>query len=196
MKRKPTQTAVRAATALSLAWLLAVTAAPAIAQKAAQKPLTDAEMVELTALQAQPNGRWKDGLTFDGMEPQPWLKNTVNWYPNSETVQPNEMRVTFMGSSPLPRPGQMGTALYVGLGNGDRFVFDMGPAAITNYLAAGIPLNQINNIFITHLHYDTSLGALPLRLRGLGRALERTAAHHRPIRAHQGDGHRQHGRVK
>ena len=102
----------------------------------------------------QPLGRWKEGLTFDGVEPMPWLKSAANWSPRTEEVQPDEIRVTFMGSSPLPRPGQMGTSVYVELGNGKSFIFDMGPGAIANYLAAGISLNLINDIFITHLHWD------------------------------------------
>ncbi len=48
----------------------------------------------------------------------------------------------------------MGTSVYVELGNGKNFIFDMGPGSIANYLAAGIPLNQINDIFITHSHWD------------------------------------------
>lgn len=102
----------------------------------------------------QPLGRWKEGLTFDGVEPMPWLKSSANWFPKSEDVQPDEIRVTFMGSSPLPRPGQMGTSVYVELGNGKSFVFDMGPGSIANYLAAGVSLNRINDIFLTHLHWD------------------------------------------
>ena len=99
-------------------------------------------------------GRWKEGLTFDGVAPMPWLKSAANWFPKTEEVQPDEIRVTFMGSSPLPRPGQMGTSVYVELGNGDNFIFDMGPGSIANYLAAGVPLNRLNNIFLTHLHWD------------------------------------------
>ena len=70
-------------------------------------------------------GRWKEGLTFEGIEPMPWLKSAANWMPGSEDIQPNEIRVTFMGSSPIPRPGQMGTSVYVQLGNDDNFIFDM-----------------------------------------------------------------------
>ena len=102
----------------------------------------------------QPLGRWKEGLTFEGVEPMPWLKSAANWFPKTEVVQPDEIRVTFMGTSPLPRPGQMGTSIYVELGNGKSFIFDMGPGSIANYLASGISLNRINDIFITHLHWD------------------------------------------
>jgi ribonuclease Z len=115
---------------------------------------TDPKVFKNIATAGVPMGRWKEGLMFDGIEPMPWLKSAANWFPGTEEVQTEEIRVTFMGSSPLPRPGQMGTSVYVELGNGDNFIFDMGPGSIANYLAAGIPLNQINDIFITHLHWD------------------------------------------
>jgi len=102
----------------------------------------------------QPLGRWSEGANFDGIAPMPWLKDPVNWYPKKEDVQPDEIRVIFMGTSPLIRPGQMGTSIYVQLGNGKNFLFDFGPGSIANYLAAGIPFNQINDIYLTHLHWD------------------------------------------
>lgn len=114
----------------------------------------DPAVFKKVATSGVPMGRWKEGLMFDGIEPMPWLKSAANWFPGTEKVQPEEIRVTFMGSSPIPRPGQMGTSVYVELGNGKNFIFDMGPGSIANYLAAGIPLNQINDIFITHLHWD------------------------------------------
>jgi ribonuclease Z len=123
-------------------------------QMEAQGYETDPEVFKKIATSGLPMGRWKEGLTFEGIEPMPWLKSAANWFPGVEEVQPEEIRVTFMGSSPIPRPGQMGTSVYVELGNGKNFIFDMGPGSIANYLAAGIPLNQINDIFITHLHWD------------------------------------------
>lgn len=115
---------------------------------------TDKDKLARIATGGQPLGRWTEGLMFDGIAPMPWLKSAVNWYPKTETVQPDEMRVTFMGTSPLPRPGQMGTSIYVELGNGTNFIFDFGPGAVANYLASGVPLQKINNIFLTHLHWD------------------------------------------
>ncbi len=50
-----------------------------------------------------PMGRWKEGLMFDGIHPQPWLKSAANWFPKTEDVQPDEMRITFMGSAPMLR---------------------------------------------------------------------------------------------
>ena len=113
---------------------------------------TSPEAFKALATGGQPMGRWKEGLLFEGIEPMPWLQSAANWIPGSETVQPEEIRVTFMGSSPVPRPGQMGTSIYVELGSGDNFIFDIGPGSVANYLASGIPFNQLNDIFITHLH--------------------------------------------
>ena len=107
-----------------------------------------------------PGGRWKEGLLFEGISPQPWLKSAANWFPGTELVQPEEMRITFMGSSPMIRPGQMNTSIYVELGNGDNFVFDLGEGSISNYIAAGVALNELKRVFITHLHVD-HFGSLP-----------------------------------
>ena len=115
---------------------------------------SDPAKLKAVATGGTPMGRWKEGLTFDGVAPMPWLKSAANWFPKTEDVQPDEIRVTFMGSSPMPRPGQMGTSVYVELGNGNNFIFDMGPGSIANYLAAGVSLNRLNNIFLTHLHWD------------------------------------------
>ena len=54
-----------------------------------------------------PGGRWKEGLLFEGVRPMPWLKSAANWFPGTEEVQPDEMRVTFMGTAPNIRPGQI-----------------------------------------------------------------------------------------
>lgn len=107
-----------------------------------------------------PGGRWKEGLMFEGVRPMPWLASAANWFPGTEEVQPNEMRVTFMGTSPMIRPGQMNTSIYVELGNGDNFVFDLGEGSIANYIAARVAINQLKHVFITHLHVD-HYGSLP-----------------------------------
>ena len=67
-----------------------------------------------------PAGRWKEGLLFEGIRPQPWLKSAANWFPRTEDVQPNEMRIIFMGTAPFIRPGQMNTSIFVQLGNGEN----------------------------------------------------------------------------
>lgn len=107
-----------------------------------------------------PGDLWKEGLLFEGMRPSPWMASAANWFPRTEDVQPNEMRIIFMGTAPFIRPGQMNTSLFVQLGNGDNCVFDIGEGSPANYIAAGFALNQLRDIFITHLHVD-HFNALP-----------------------------------
>ena len=39
-------------------------------------------------------------------------------------------------------------------------MFDLGEGSVANYISAGLALNQLDKIFITHLHLD-HFGALP-----------------------------------
>jgi ribonuclease BN (tRNA processing enzyme) len=140
--------------------LLLLMAMPAFSQAPPVQEPSSAEDIQNALIGGVPMGRWKEGLLFDGIEPQPWLKSAANWFPNTEEINPNEMRVIFMGTSPSIRPGQMNTSILVQLGNGENFVFDLGEGSISNYVAAGIALNQIDKVFITHLHVD-HFGSLP-----------------------------------
>jgi len=135
-------------------------ATPVPQEQQAYEFTDDPEILRQVATGGMPLGRWKEGLMFEGIEPMPWLKSAANWYPGTEELQPDEMRIIFMGTSPTIRPGQMNTSIYVELGNGNTFVFEIGEGSVANYLASGIPLNQINDIFLSHLHID-HFGSLP-----------------------------------
>jgi len=107
-----------------------------------------------------PMGRWTEGLMFEGINPTPGIKSAANWFPRSEDVRPDEMRIIFMGTAPFIRPGQMNTSIMVQLGNGENFIFDLGEGSIANYISAGFALNELDKVFITHLHVD-HFGSLP-----------------------------------
>ena len=124
-----------------------------------QKP-SSVEDIKAALFGGVPGDRWKEGLLFEGIRPSPWMKSAANWFPRSEDVQPNEMRIIFMGSAPFMRPGQMNTAILVELGNGDIFMFDIGEGSPANIIASGYALNEISDVFITHLHVD-HFGGLP-----------------------------------
>ena len=96
------------------------------------------------------------GLQFPPYyKPTPSVRSRMNYFPGSETLAPDEMRISFVGSCPFPpRRDQAGTCIMVELGNGDRFFFDFGPGCVKNILAMGVPVPSINDIFITHLHVD------------------------------------------
>ncbi len=87
--------------------------------------------------------------------PTPSVKNKNNYFPQSEPLGPDEMRIIFMGSQPWPpRLTQAGTCMMVELGNGKRFFFDFGPGCLRNIIANQVPVPEINDIFLTHLHVD------------------------------------------
>jgi ribonuclease Z len=83
------------------------------------------------------------------------------YYPGTEDLEPDEMRVTACGSGmPLPRLNQAAPCFLVELGNGDKFIFDIGTGAAERLMALQIPLDYINKVFIGHLHMD-HMGDLP-----------------------------------
>ncbi len=87
--------------------------------------------------------------------PTPSVKNRNNYFPQSEPLGEDEMRITFMGSQPFPpRMDQAGTCIMVELGNGRRLFFDFGSGCMRNIVANQVPIPEINDIFITHLHLD------------------------------------------
>jgi len=101
---------------------------------AQEQPSSEAD-IKAALFGGVPMGRWKEGLLFQGIAPMPWLKSAANWFPRTENVQPNEMRIIFMGTAPFIRPGQMNTSILVQLGNGENFIFDLGEGSVANYIA-------------------------------------------------------------
>ena len=93
-----------ASAGVAAALLLIVATAPAIAEPVPVQEVSSQEDIEAALSGGVPMGRWKEGLLFDGISPQPWLKSAANWFPNTEEVQPNEMRIIFMGTSPDKAP--------------------------------------------------------------------------------------------
>ena len=88
-------------------------------------------------------------------QPTKYIKNNNFYYPGTEDIGPDEMRVSFVGSCPWPpRRDQAGTCIMVELGNGKNFFFDLGSGSMRNILAMGVPPALVNDIFITHLHVD------------------------------------------
>jgi len=95
----------------------------------------------------------------DYYKPWPAIKNRNMFLPGTETLPKNEMRITFLGSSPWPPNRlQKGTSMLVELGNGTaqprRFFFDLGNGSVGNAIAMQVPAPFINEIFISHLHAD------------------------------------------
>ena len=91
--------------------------------------------------------------------PWPAIKNRNVYLPGTEVLPKNEMRISFMGSTPFPiSQDQSGTCMLVELGNGTaqprRFFFDIGGGSVRNVIAMQVPIALVNDIFISHLHVD------------------------------------------
>ena len=85
---------------------------------------------------------------------KPYPQHDV-YYPGTEALKPDEMRVIACGTGmPQPRLKQAAACFLVELGNGDKFIFDMGEGSFERLMALGIPLDQLNKVFLGHLHLD------------------------------------------
>ncbi len=85
---------------------------------------------------------------------QPFPTHDV-YYPGTEALAPDEMRVVACGTGmPQPRLKQAAACFLVELGNGDKFIFDMGEGSFERIMSLGIPLDQLDKVFLGHLHLD------------------------------------------
>lgn len=87
------------------------------------------------------------------------------YYPGSEDLGPDEMRVVACGTGmPNARPKQAAACFLVELGNGDKFIFDAGLGCAERISAMQIPYDYLDKVFIGHLHAD-HIGDLDSTLR-------------------------------
>ena len=75
--------------------------------------------------------------------------------PNSEDLRPDEMRLIACGTGmPTARPKQAASCWLLELGNGDKFIFDVGTGSAERISALQIPYNFLDKVFLSHLHTD------------------------------------------
>jgi ribonuclease Z len=83
------------------------------------------------------------------------------YYPGTEDLSPDEMRIVALGTGmPSVRPKQAAACFLVELGNGDKFLFDLGSGCHERLAAQKIPYDYLDKVFIGHLHVD-HMGDLP-----------------------------------
>jgi ribonuclease Z len=85
------------------------------------------------------------------------------YYPNTEALGSDEMRVIACGTGmPTTRAAQAAACFLVELGNGDKFIFDIGSGSAERISSLQIPYDYLDKVFIGHLHADHfgSLGEL------------------------------------
>jgi len=85
------------------------------------------------------------------------------YYAGTEDVGENEMRVTALGTGvPNIQKGQASSCWLVELGNGEKFLFDLGTGCAANLASLNMSWEHFDKIFLSHLHSDHfgDLGAL------------------------------------
>ena len=77
--------------------------------------------------------------------------------PGAEALEDGELRVTVLGSgNPWNTRAQASASVMVEVGNPERdiLLFDIGSGSLANYASLKLPINQLNKVFLSHLHAD------------------------------------------
>ena len=100
---------------------------------------------------------WLSAPSADAQDASPTaaLADRDVYYPGSEDIKPDEMRIVALGTGmPSARPKQAAACWLVELGNGDKFFFDLGSGCHERISAQKIPYDYLDKVFIGHLHVD------------------------------------------
>jgi len=125
--------------------LIAVTMAVGIFTDGSGVDITAVPMIsEASAAESKPHPRSVNRLEEQDV-----------YFPGTENLAPDEMRVTACGTGmPNARPKQAAACWLVELGNGDKFLFDIGSGSSERLSALKIPYDFLDKVFIGHLHSD------------------------------------------
>jgi len=107
-------------------------------------------VVGILAVEAQDNmplGRTPAAIV-DGQHP-------ASYFPNTELLGADEMRITALGTGmPNQTKRAVSISYFVELGNGDKFIFDIGSGAMGNLFSLRPDFSKIDKVFASHLHVD------------------------------------------
>jgi ribonuclease Z len=79
----------------------------------------------------------------------------ASYFPNTETLGPAEMRITALGTGmPNQTKRAVSISYLVELGNGDKFLFDVGSGMLANLFSLRPDFSKIDKVFASHLHVD------------------------------------------
>ena len=99
------------------------------------------------AADAMPTGRTPAAIV-DGQYP-------ASYFPNTELLGADEMRITALGTGmPNQTKAAVSIAYLVELGNGDKFIFDMGSGSLGNLFSLRPDFSKLDKMFASHLHID------------------------------------------
>ena len=96
---------------------------------------------------ALPSGRTASPIV-DGKYP-------ASYFPNTELLGADEMRITALGTGmPNQTKRAVSISYFVELGNGEKFLFDIGSGAMGNLFSLRPDFSKIDKVFASHLHVD------------------------------------------
>ena len=99
-----------------------------------------------------------DGINVpSGRIPQKIKDNKYprTYFPGTERVGKNEMRITALGTGmPNQSPSNVAACFLVELGNGESFLFDMGTGSTDRLAGLEADYSKLDKVFISHLHTD------------------------------------------
>ena len=94
-----------------------------------------------------PEGRTSSAIA-DGQYP-------ASYFPNTELLGADEMRITALGTGmPNQTKKAVSISYLVELGNGDKFLFDMGMGSMGNLFSLRPDFSKLDKVFASHLHID------------------------------------------
>jgi len=77
------------------------------------------------------------------------------YYPGTEPLEKDEIRIIACGTGmPDQRLSQASACFLFELGNGDKFIFDIGSGSMRNISSLMIPYEYLTKVFLSHLHTD------------------------------------------
>ena len=109
--------------------------------------LTTTTAQPAAAADNMPIGRQATAI-IDGQYP-------ASYFPNTELLGDAEMRITALGTG-MPNQARKAVSIsyLVELGNGDKFLFDLGSGMLANLFSLRPDFSKLDKVFASHLHVD------------------------------------------
>ncbi|MEE9123745.1 MAG: MBL fold metallo-hydrolase, partial [candidate division NC10 bacterium] len=79
----------------------------------------------------------------------------ASYFPNTEVLGSDEMRITALGTGmPNQTRAAVSISFLLELGNGDKFLFDLGSGMLANLFSLRPDFSKLDKVFASHLHVD------------------------------------------
>jgi ribonuclease Z len=116
-------------------------------------PRTLSTLIATAALVFFGGAVWAAGGTVT--DPNGTAPDRYTYYPGTEALSKDEIRVIACGTGlPAARHRQAASCFLMEVGNGDKFLFDIGTGSMANVAALMIPYQYLDKLFLSHLHTD------------------------------------------